>query len=112
MSYDLDDYQAEAARAAKAAPGTEPLSWREEACKSALGIAGEAGEVADLLKKHFFQGKPENNDKLCEELGDVLWYLSDLARLHGLSLSEVAAFNLRKLRRRYPNGFTPDGGVR
>jgi NTP pyrophosphatase (non-canonical NTP hydrolase) len=108
MSYDLDDYQAEALRA-----GREPaLGWREAACESALGITGEAGEVADLLKKQLFHGKAENADALCEELGDVLWYVANLARLHGLSLSEVAAFNLRKLRKRYPDGFVLGGGVR
>jgi NTP pyrophosphatase (non-canonical NTP hydrolase) len=42
----------------------------------------------------------------------VLWYVSTIAKLHGLSLSEVAAFNLRKLRKRYPNGFVLGGGVR
>jgi NTP pyrophosphatase (non-canonical NTP hydrolase) len=108
MSYDLDDYQAEAARAGREGK----LSWRDAACEASLGIAGEAGEVADLLKKQLFHGKQEDADKLCEELGDVLWYVSTIAKLHGLSLSEVAAFNLRKLRKRYPNGFVLGGGVR
>lgn len=73
---------------------------------SALGLAGEAGEVVDLLKKHLGHGHPVDREKLKKELGDVLWYLSDLARLFDIKLSDVAEANIEKLRRRYPNGFS------
>lgn len=71
----------------------------------ALGIAGEAGEVADLVKKHIGHGHPLDVEKLKRELGDVLWYVAGLAELHGLWLSEVATANIEKLETRYPNGF-------
>ncbi len=71
----------------------------------ALGIAGEAGEVADLVKKHIGHGHPLDVEKLKRELGDVLWYVAGLAELHGIKLSEVATANMLKLETRYPNGF-------
>lgn len=92
----LNEYQAWA----RAKFGTTPQC-------SALGLAGEAGEVVDLLKKHWHHGKALDRDALCKELGDVLWYVSDLASAFGLRLSDVAAANVRKLEARYPNGFTP-----
>jgi NTP pyrophosphatase (non-canonical NTP hydrolase) len=70
-----------------------------------LGIAGEAGECADLIKKHIGHGHPLDVVKLKLELGDVLWYVAGLAELAGLTLSEVASANLAKLEKRYPSGF-------
>lgn len=72
----------------------------------ALGLAGEAGEVCDLLKKVHGHGKAYDADKMKKELGDVLWYLANLASAHGFNLSEVAEANVEKLQARYPNGFT------
>lgn len=74
----------------------------------ALGVAGEAGEVADLVKKAFGHGHPLDFEKLAEELGDVLFYVAALADAAGASLSDVANFNVEKLRRRYPDGFSTE----
>lgn len=71
----------------------------------ALGVAGEAGEVADLIKKQVFHGHTPDPDSLIEELGDVLWYVTALAGTLGVPLEEVAHRNLAKLQRRYPAGF-------
>ena len=71
-----------------------------------LGLAGEAGEVVDHLKKHLHHGHELDRDKLVKEAGDVLWYLAALATLLGVDLSEVAQRNVDKLIRRYPQGFT------
>lgn len=66
-----------------------------------LGLTGEAGEVADKIKKTIrdFDGKfsPERRREIALELGDVLWYAAALARDLGISLSEVAEMNIRKL---------------
>lgn len=70
-----------------------------------MGLAGEAGEVCDYLKKVVFHEHQLDQEKLCDELGDVLWYLANLAAAVDVSLSEVAKKNVEKLRRRYPNGF-------
>lgn len=72
----------------------------------ALGIAGEAGEVADLMKKHVGHGRDLDRMVIAKELGDVLWYVCALAVECGLDLDEVAAINMDKLRKRFPNGFT------
>lgn len=45
---------------------------------------------------------------MAKELGYVLWYLSQLARLAGLDLSEIAQKNIEKLENRYPNGFSEE----
>lgn len=71
-----------------------------------LGLTGEAGEVVDLLKKGFGHGHGVDREKLKKELGDVLWYLANLADAFGLTLSEVALVNVLKLRARYPTGFS------
>lgn len=80
--------------------------------KDALGIAGEAGEVVELIKKDRFQGQPLDRAKLKKELGDLLWYLTSMAANNGMTLTEIATENDAKLRERYPNGFVPGGGVR
>ena len=100
----LDEYQL-AAAAIAAGPGDNPTL---ELAIFGLGIAGEAGEVADLLKKHLGHGHALDVDKLRKELGDVLWYTAMIAHRHGLALSEVAAANLHKLQKRYPNGFSSE----
>lgn len=79
---------------------------------TALGLAGEVGELVDYLKKHLYHGYPLDRDKVKSESGDVLWYLSSLCSLAGLSLGEVAEANVKKLEERYPEGFVEGGGVR
>lgn len=71
----------------------------------AMGLGGEAGEVLEVLKKEIGHGRPRDDEHTAEELGDVLWYVSELARLHGWTLDEVAEANIAKLKRRYPAGF-------
>lgn len=78
----------------------------------ALGLAGESGEVCDLIKKWAYHQVPYDTDKMRKELGDVLWYLSALASDHGMTLDSVASENVEKLRKRYPDGFVKGGGIR
>lgn len=75
---------------------------------AALGIAGEGGEVVDLIKKVEFHGHALDKKKVAEELGDLLWYLSTMADAIGWTLDQVAAFNVDKLRARYPDGFNSE----
>lgn len=73
---------------------------------AALGLAGEAGEFANLVKKLTAHGHEIKSDVLADELGDILWYLSEAASACGLELDAIARMNVEKLRRRYPDGFS------
>lgn len=77
-----------------------------------FGIGGEGGECMDMIKKHLFHGVPLDKAKFKKELGDVLWGLALLAEATDTNLEEVAIANHNKLKRRYPNGFVPGGGIR
>lgn len=78
---------------------------------AALGLAGEAGEFADAMKKHIFQGHELDRDALSKEVGDVLWYCALAASALGKGLADVAEDNIDKLLERYPNGFDADRSV-
>ncbi len=73
-----------------------------------LGLTGEAGEVADKIKKIMRDkdGKvsEEDKDALVKELGDVLWYMSQVADFLGIEFEQVAKQNLEKLFSRYERG--------
>jgi NTP pyrophosphatase (non-canonical NTP hydrolase) len=73
-----------------------------------LGINGEAGEIAEKVKKIIRDkgGKVSDEDKaeMAKEVGDVLWYLAVFADHLGLSFDEVAQKNLDKLRSRKARG--------
>jgi len=75
---------------------------------SALGLAGEAGEFANLVKKMTAHGHPLDTEALEDELGDVLWYLAEAASACGLDLEAIGRQNITKLRQRYPNGFSEE----
>ena len=70
-----------------------------------MGLNGEAGECIDLVKKHLFQGHELDCDALLDELGDVLWYAAITCESIGITLDDVMAHNVNKLRKRYPDGF-------
>ncbi len=70
-----------------------------------LGLAGEAGEVANVVKKiqRDFGGEitDEIRTRLKDELGDVLWYISACADELGITLTEIAEYNVGKLAKRH-----------
>lgn len=89
--------------------GSEDLPGR--LCLGALGLTGEAGEVADLVKKQLFHAHPFDAAKLCDELGDVLWYFMFLCHTLGFSLEDIMSQNSEKLRQRYPHGFESERSI-
>lgn len=99
----LNEYQELAQRTSNLA-----LEHKGHLLNGVLGLAGEAGECADLVKKHYFQDDRPIHDALIDELGDVLWYAAETAAAIGVTLEEVARHNVEKLRKRYPEGFDAD----
>lgn len=78
---------------------------------TAIGLAGESGEVADLIKKGVFHRHGVNIEKIKEELGDVMWYLAGLCTVLELDLSEILKDNINKLIARYPNGYSSKDSI-
>lgn len=79
-----------------------------------LGLLGEAGEVAEKVKKIFRDKKGkvdrETRENLVKELGDVLWYVTQVASEFELSLDEIAARNIEKLASRKERGVLRGSG--
>lgn len=84
---------------------------------AALGLSGESGEVADIVKKAIFHGhgfdpahcpgeEEGNTHKIALESGDILYYISIMSHEMGYTLEDIAQMNIAKLTKRYPNGFS------
>ena len=74
---------------------------------AAVGISAEGGEFMEIVKKMLFQGKPWNDDNrkhLVIELGDVMWYVMQACMALNITLDDVIAGNVDKLKKRYPGG--------
>ncbi len=80
----------------------------QQLANAALGLTGEAGETAELIKKHLFHATPLDRDAMVKELGDCLWYISAFATVLEIPMAEIADRNIEKLRKRYPEGFDPE----
>lgn len=87
----INEYQKEAMRSVNPESLNDPVKGLSN---TALGLCGESGEVADMVKKH-----------LAKELGDVTWYLALGATIIGYELEDILQMNIDKLRKRYPDGF-------
>ncbi len=83
----------------------QSLTANEKQMNGLFGIIGEAGELMDLYKKHYFQNHDFCLDKITEELGDIIWYIVELCAGLNIELENVAKFNIDKLKKRYPSGF-------
>lgn len=103
---DFNEYQKEAAK-------TIPVKFDGETMidNAVYGLCGEVGECVDRLKKVKFQGHPQDVDHLIYEMGDILWYLAEMATGAGLTLEDVAIANIRKLRQRYGERFDSEKSV-
>jgi NTP pyrophosphatase (non-canonical NTP hydrolase) len=104
---DLSDYQRLSRRTAEY-PRNDWLAY------PALGLAGEAGEVAEHAKKAIRDDagtvSAERRAAMAKELGDVLWYVAQLASELDLDLSEIADANLQKLLSRQRRGVLSGSG--
>lgn len=108
----LNDYQALAHRTAEY-PTKEPNG---PLYYTALGLTGEAGEVANKVKKIYRGDLPPGvsggkiRDDIVKELGDVLWYVAEMASVLGVSLEDVAKINVTKLQARQSLGSIKGSG--
>lgn len=102
----MNQYQSEAKRTA-----SRSKLKKDHLMNYTLGLSGEAGEVADIVKKHLFHGHPLDEKALKDELGDVLWYLANLASSAGINLQDIADHNIQKLYARYPDGFSEERSI-
>lgn len=99
----LNNYQEEAQR-------TDRVPMREggrhvdvDLIVPLLGLAGEAGELLSEYKKHLRDGEAHQlfKERIAEELGDILWYISNVAEKFNLKLSDIAVENLKKTQGRW-----------
>jgi NTP pyrophosphatase (non-canonical NTP hydrolase) len=99
----LNEYQELAQRTSR-----KDLHPGEHIWNGVLGMAGEAGECCDLLKKATYQDGRSIAEELIDECGDVLWYVAETAAGMEMTLEEIARHNIEKLKKRYPEGFDPE----
>jgi len=96
---DFKEYQSEASQTALYPRRMSNLEY------PTLGLTGEAGEVANIVKKIQRDNggviTDETRLKLKDELGDVLWYISACADELGLTLDQIAEYNVEKLAKRH-----------
>ena len=105
-SMDFQSYQETALQTDRipATPGSDDVSL----FVPLLGLAGEAGELLSEYKKHLRDGEAHQlfRNRVSEELGDLLWYISNIASKFNLRLDEIATSNLSKTQSRWSTGRT------
>ena len=80
------------------------LSPNERLEHALFGLAAETGEIHSIFQK-IHQGHAIQMSDLIGEMGDLMWFVSELADVHHMTLDEIAESNINKLRKRYPDGF-------
>lgn len=81
---------------------------KETLLHAAVGVAGEAGEMLELVKKHWAYGKKLDPESLIREMGDLIFYFTKIMNMLGITIHEVRGTNFAKLRARYPTGSYSD----
>lgn len=97
---DLKEYQELCKSSAKKFDTKEKeiLTW-------GLGFAGEAGDVANCIKKTFAHDNDQKHG-IRENIGDTLWYAAMICNFFNWDMQEVLQENIEKLKKRFPDGFT------
>jgi NTP pyrophosphatase (non-canonical NTP hydrolase) len=103
-----NEYQVLAGRTLIDRPDFEPTDEDIMIAWNAIGLAGEAGEISELVKKGIFHQHGLDKRKMFKELGDVLWYVAALCTKLGFSMEDIMQANIDKLRERYPDGYSAD----
>lgn len=79
-------------------------NFRNDFQRAILGLVGEAGEVAEKLKKSYRDDVNIAPEDMAKELGDVLYYLTRIGEYFGFTLEEIAELNIKKLFDRQKRG--------
>lgn len=79
----------------------KPMSRERMVMHATIGVCGEAGELADAIKKEWVYGKEPDRALLIEELGDLRFYIQAVQNLYGISEVEILQENAFKLAKRY-----------
>jgi NTP pyrophosphatase (non-canonical NTP hydrolase) len=86
------------------------LNFKDRLINNAFGLSGEVGEFVDLMKKALFHGTEVPREKIVKELGDIQYYwmeaVSTLGEQLKFTIQDVLDTNSKKLRERYPDGFS------
>lgn len=81
------------------------MKTASDACRSsinaALGLTGEAGAVAEAVKKSIYHDMDLDAKKVAGKLGDVIWYVALMAEIIGCSMEDIMRMNIEKLEARY-----------
>ena len=81
---------------------------REEMLRHSLfEMCGELGEIHSIYQK-VYQGHKIRVEELKEEVGDLLWGIAEFCTVNGWKLEDIALTNIKKLKARYPEGFTEE----
>lgn len=102
---DFDKYQEYARRTQN-----HNLTDEQRLLHALHGISAEAGEIHGIYQKQY-QGHPVDQGKVLDEASDLLWFLAELADCIGVSLANIARYNVAKLIARYPEGFSEDRSI-
>lgn len=102
---DFNEYQALARRTQN-----QELSIGELERHALHGLVSEVGEIHSPYQKTY-QGHGLKYDHIVDEMGDLLWFMAELADAIGTTLEDIASRNIDKLKKRYPDGFDVDHSV-
>lgn len=105
---DANEYQRQAGRTCLESPDFDITPKEVMIAWVAIGLAGEAGEVAEVVKKGIFHQQGIEREKIKKELGDVLWYVAALCTHLEIPMAEVMQHNIEKLTARFPVGYSPE----
>lgn len=103
---EFKEYQSKACGTFK--PRTGLTAKQAEILDWTVGLAGEVGEVSELIKHAVFHNEPLDKMKLAKELGDVIWYISAICETVEIDLGGCAELNVAKLAHRHGEKFSFD----
>ena len=102
----IQEYQKEVTRTVN-----NSLDKDERLKNYCFGLGGETGELLDLFKKYFYHGHVYDKNSIKKELGDICWYLVNIANECNFDFEEILKLNIDKLKKRYPDGFSHQDSI-